>query len=211
MEHKKTIFFDLDGTIIDSAHEIIKSLKDAFKFYKLSPLKEITSNLIGPPIDQIVISLLNPGDQNKLNLVLDRFKFIYDNQFCFESSCYDGVHNTLNFLQKKSLLVLVTNKRLEPTLKILEHNKLSEYFYKCYSAGHTNNLSFNKARLLENILIELNINPRNSLYLGDTYDDLKASNENNIDFIFAKWGYGSLQDNTSCKVIDKFDELIRFI
>ena len=211
MIHKKTIFFDLDGTIINSANEIIKSLKEAFNYYKLIPLKEITSNLIGSPIDQIVTSLLKAEDQKKLNLVLDRFKFIYDNQFCFESSCYDGVHTTFNYLQRKSLLILVTNKRLEPSLKILEHHKLKHYFYKCFSVDYTNNILPNKALLLENILLELNINPRNSLYLGDTYDDFTASNENNINFIFAKWGYGTLPNHALCKAINKFEEMKQFI
>ena len=48
----------------------------------------------------------------------------------------------------------------------------------------------NKSILIKNTIKDLDINPDNCVYIGDTEGDFIASNNNGIKFIYAGWGYG---------------------
>ena len=202
-----TIFFDLDGTLIDSAPQVIKSLKYTFDFFKIIPTREITADLIGPTIHELIDDLLSDDVKTNFNKILNKFKHFYDNELCYESNCYIDVCNTLEFLRKKNSLILVTNKRLVPTKKILEHKNLNQYFDDYYSVNQEDRLINNKEKLLKNIIEERALFSQNCTYIGDTSGDLLASQLNNVNFIFAEWGYGVIPENEKCLRANEFSEL----
>lgn len=207
---EKVIFFDLDGTIIDSAPQIIKSLKNAFNFFQIEPNKKISSKLIGPPVNFIIEDLIKGSNSEKAGDILKKFKYFYDNNFCHESECYKDVYETLDFLSKRNSLLLVTNKRSLPTKKIFKHKNLIKYFDDYYSVNVNNKATSSKEILLNKIIKENNLNKKKCFYVGDTCSDLISSNKNNINFIFAKWGYGEINSSKNFLIANKPSELKKF-
>ena len=53
-----------------------------------------------------------------------------------------------------------------------------------------NQLLTNKSLLIKNVLKSMKLDAKKCIYIGDTEGDFNASRDNNIDFIFAKYGYG---------------------
>lgn len=205
--NNNVIFFDLDGTIIDSAPEIISSLQCAFDFFKIKPNKNLTSKLIGPPIDFLIKDLLSEANSSQANDILKKFKYFYDNKYCYESNCFESIYETLEYLSKKNSLMLVTNKRLLPTKKILINKNLLKFFDEYYSVDIENKTIHNKENLLNKIIKDKNLNKEKCFYIGDTISDFIASDSNKINFIFANWGYGETKTNENYFIAQKASEL----
>jgi phosphoglycolate phosphatase len=51
MDDVATVFFDLDGTLVDSAPGIIASMRDVLVEYRLRPSDDDLRQVIGPPLD----------------------------------------------------------------------------------------------------------------------------------------------------------------
>ena len=190
---KRTILLDLDGTLVDSALSVLDSLQFALheNGFVIAPVLKRT--LIGPPIEDILKSLLPEAAEKSLDLVKRSFFKIYDEKKCVDCLVYEG---SFEFLEKmKSLgkdIYLVTNKRERPTKEILLKHGLNRYFKKTYSINSFAEKSINsKTGLLSHIKSKENLDYSEAIYIGDTAGDYLACNENKLDFIFAEWGYGS--------------------
>jgi phosphoglycolate phosphatase len=112
----------MDGTLIDSAHSILKSLEITIKKTGLSTVIPLTSHLIGPPLRETLKRLFGEQENVDLDCLISVFKDFYDTEGFKGSLIYPGVHDLLNQLNQSDIsLYLATNKRLIPTLKIIEY------------------------------------------------------------------------------------------
>lgn len=186
-----TIIFDLDGTLIDSAPSIVSSIQFALNIYDIEPDIKLTSNLIGPPISEIIKSLLPKESKDKLTDLVNAFKQHYDDFGYKESSAYKGVTEILTHLKYFDLkLYIATNKRSVPTKKIIQHFNWSEFFVDCISSDSDKFKINNKNKIIHQLLESIKDDKYRAIYIGDRSEDSHAATENNIEFIWAKWGYG---------------------
>ena len=202
LKNKHIYLFDLDGTLIDSSPEIIKTYNTVFKKNNIKPIREVSEDIIGPTLKDTISNLIPSKHLSNIDKIIKDFIGLYDNKFCTESSLYDGVYETLDKLSKKNRLILITNKRFIPTEKILYSNEIINFFEKYFSVDIKSQYSFNKSSLIKNVLEEMKLDPKKTVYVGDTKEDFKASMDNNIDFIFAEYGYGKSQKNFLNKITD---------
>ena len=205
--HHKALIFDLDGTIIDSAPEIISSINEAFKSLDIFPALPVTQNLIGPPINEIFNILVANKDRNLVPDLIKVFINIYDNLYCSKSNLYEEVLNTLKVLNKKNKLLLVTNKRIKPTNIILKHHKIHLLFDGIYSVDKNYEQSSTKANLLKYIIETKKLDSKKCIYIGDTLGDLESSQANQIDFAYADWGYEDL-NSKELFMLNKFSDIL---
>ena len=202
LKNKHIYLFDLDGTLIDSSPEIIKTYNTVFKKNNIKPIREVSEDIIGPTLKDTISNLIPSKHLSNIDKIIKDFIGLYDNKFCTESSLYDGVYETLDKLSKKNRLILITNKRFIPTEKILYSNEIINFFEKYFSVDIKSQYSFNKSSLIKNVLEEMKLDPKKTVYVGDTKEDFKASMDNNIDFIFAEYGYGKSEKNFLNKISD---------
>ena len=202
LKNKHIYLFDLDGTLIDSSPEIIKTYNTVFKKNNIKPIREVSEDIIGPTLKDTISNLIPSKHLSNIDKIIKDFIGLYDNKFCTESSLYDGVYETLDKLSKKNRLILITNKRFIPTEKILYSNEIINFFEKYFSVDIKSQYSFNKSSLINNVLEEMKLDPKKTVYVGDTKEDFKASMDNNIDFIFAEDGYGKSEKNFLNKISD---------
>lgn len=202
LKNKHIYLFDLDGTLIDSSPEIIKTYNTVFIKNNIKPIREVSEDIIGPTLKDTISNLIPSKHLSNIDKIIKDFIGLYDNKFCTESSLYDGVYETLDKLSKKNRLILITNKRFIPTEKILYSNKIINFFEKYFSVDIKSQYSFNKSSLIKNVLEEMKLDPKKTVYVGDTKEDFKASMDNNIDFIFAEYGYGKSEKNFLNKISD---------
>jgi phosphoglycolate phosphatase len=202
---KNNFIFDLDGTLINSSPEIINCFKEALKINNVIPKVQINRSIIGPPLDDVLDSLLNECDKNKIPQIVETYINLYDEDFCLRSQLYDGVYESLKKLSLEKKLFLITNKRSIPTKKILETTGIIDLFNSYYSIDKNEPDISNKSKLIGYVIDNLNLNLQESLYIGDTHGDAIASKQNKLDFVFANWGYGMYMSNSSSCIENIYD------
>ena len=184
------LIFDLDGTLFDSAPEILLCLKKALELNNIDIKDNLNKSIIGPPLKETLKNLVQKKDTFKIDKIIENFIELYDSDYCYKTKLYKGVQETLKILKKKKNLMLITNKRIAPTEKMLKNAKIIKLFDNYFSVDPNNQSKKDKSTLISKTIKDYKINPKNTVYIGDTMGDFFASKKNNIKFVFAGWGYG---------------------
>ncbi|QID17337.1 HAD hydrolase-like protein [Nitrogeniibacter mangrovi] len=188
-----TLIFDLDGTLIDSAPAILASFRQAFDATGIVPVRPITADIIGPPLNETLGLLSGRDDDATLGLLTDAFKQAYDGGGLRETTAYAGVTAMLEALHGRGVrLHIATNKRLHPTRCILELLGWSHLFDTVYALDMVEPRLPTKAAMIARQLDEQHIDPHRAAYVGDRREDGDAAQANRLPFFAATWGYGAL-------------------
>jgi len=191
---KRSLIFDLDGTLIDSSDSIILSLKAAFKDCGVRINERLSKKLVGPPLQSTLERLSGTKDPRTIDLLIKRFKSHYDSIGCFKTKFFNGIPQLLEDLSEARIeMFIVTNKREIPTKKIIKHFSWDKYFIEVLSTDSLGGSIKKKYEVIKYLINKYNLN-ENIFYVGDTEDDLVASTNAGTDFIYAEWGYGSIDE-----------------
>jgi phosphoglycolate phosphatase len=189
------VLFDLDGTLIDSIEGIQNSFNIAFESVYQTKNTVCIESLIGPPIQDILMSITGEKNGETIEKFVTTFKTNYDTSGYKLCSLYNGMENVLQKLAfDGNSLFICTNKRTIPTFKIIKHLAIEHYFHKVFSIDSEEVKVSNKGELVKYILTSQSLETKKTILIGDTKSDADASLENNLTFIFASYGFGKLAD-----------------
>jgi phosphoglycolate phosphatase len=200
---KINLYFDFDGTLFDSKQGIYLAVKkSALEVYNVH--YELSNEIIGPPIS-IIHDLVFPGYSKKEEFV-KAFRNYYDNTYYTNSiPYYKSVDFFSDLISINCKLNIVSNKPTILIKKLLILNKIAKYFD--HVSGNTE-LNLEKKHRLKS-LVKLENNFSKNIVIGDTVEDFEMAKFTNCKFIFAKYGYGTI--NTDVEHIDELDSLIKIL
>jgi phosphoglycolate phosphatase len=189
---KKHVLFDLDGTLIDSAPSILETFADILQAKGIQPVASLDSRIIGPPLREVLELLLGAEDSVLIQELSEDFINRYDTHGYKRSVPYDGVESMLGDLTSMNCrLYIVTNKRIAPTRRIIEHLGWACHFQdRLYSADAFEPRLASKAHAIDRVLSEHKIPKQEAIYIGDRSEDQEAAVACSLDFIPVNWGYG---------------------
>lgn len=205
----KNIIFDLDGTLWDSRTTLIESWNLVLNKHKLieKPLVEDDLNrFMGLLLPDILPILFPTGTPEQFDEIL---KEIIEHE-CKTLSVkggmiYEKVENTLIELSENYDLYIVSNCQDGYIQAFLKFSKFSHFFKDFESAGKTGK---NKQENIRLVLERNNLNPKETIYVGDTQTDYDSATANNLNFVFCNYGFGELDENSKAFAeIHSFDEL----
>lgn len=188
------IIFDLDGTLIDSSPSILAAFKGAFLKANLQPVQSLTPDIIGPPLKETLKNLLGENDVEEIDQLAEFFKESYDTEGYKQTQVFAGVEHLLAELSKTKPIYIATNKRIKPTLLILEYLGWQPYFKGVYALDMPEAAAKNKAELIAYVLKIHTIKATEAIYIGDRMEDKMAAHANGLNFCYAKWGYDAEAD-----------------
>jgi phosphoglycolate phosphatase len=189
----RAIVFDLDGTLIDSTPGIARALGAAFASVGRSmPVSNLRA-VIGPPI-KVIAKRLDPSlTDSDLAAIETVYRSEYDLSSWSETVLFDGVRETLQYLRaRRWRLYVVTNKPLIPTTRILDHFGLVTLFDSIVTRDSRTPAYATKAAMLAELLTLHALPPANTIMMGDTAEDEEAAHSNQLEFVFASYGYGQI-------------------
>lgn len=188
----RAVLFDLDGTLLDSAPDLIAALNHVRKSETLPPLgvAEMSSY-----VSHGAVGLLNAGmpAADKATFESWRAGFLdhYAENLYRESSLYEGVHELIDFLNISGIpWGIVTNKSEALTLPIIEAAQLKTTI-SCVVCGDTLSRSKPDPAPVSLACSILNVPPENTLVVGDDSRDLAAGKAAGTQTAAVFYGYGS--------------------
>jgi len=187
---EKSIIFDLDGTLIDSFPAISISMDYAFAAVKCSQKKTLEESMIGPPLEDIIQNVAGIQDENLKKEIVSIFIKHYDEGGYKETKQFPGISICVKKLfENNNKLYIATNKRNEPTKKIIEMFSWQKYFTAVYTRDGRIPYYSSKADMIDQLIVDYRIEKDHALYVGDRVEDEHAANSVGIGFIKADWGY----------------------
>jgi phosphoglycolate phosphatase len=192
MSGPEAVLFDFDGTLIDSAPGILASFEAALRATGLTPAVPLSPGLIGPPLADTAATLLGRGDPAAVQALVAAFRDHYDTAGYRATSVYGGVTAMLDGLAKTGIaLHIVTNKRIAPTRRILEHLGWTPRFAGVYALDALQPPAPHKPALVAEVLRRERVLAARSWMVGDSAEDRRAAEANGLRFFGAAWGYGA--------------------
>ena len=199
MTQKYTILFDLDGTLVDTAPDLMKAHNYVMKKYgyKTKTTEEIRS-LVGRGASALIGRSLWGNAKDEFAKIEDKkiktemvkeFINFYGKNICNESTLINGVENFLKWCKEKKIsLAVCTNKQEHLAVDLLK--KIGIYNYFEYVAG-SNTFDYCKPdpRHLTNIIEILSGNINKSLMIGDSETDANAAKSASLPIILLENGY----------------------
>jgi 2-phosphoglycolate phosphatase len=185
----KAVLFDLDGTIVDTAEDIVYALNILLSNHGRSPT---TLQDLAPIIPQGTIFMIRHtfGVTNNLDALVQELKVIREANLIRHASVYPGMRDTLQKLQENNYrLAIVSNNYNKRIVKILEHMQLNQYFPVIIGQDDLGILKPDPAPMLH-ACGKLNVAPKECIYVGDSIVDQQAALNANMPFILAAYGDG---------------------
>lgn len=187
----RALIFDLDGTLIDSKQDLIRSVNAMLMYTGREPLHEDTvSSYIGHGAPRLVARALGNGaTEEECDRALKFFLGHYDEHKLDSTCAYPGVVEALEGLRDFPMAVL-TNKPVRASQKILEGLGLAGYFRAVYGG---NSFETKKPDPLgaKKILWELGAAPSEGLIVGDSEVDVQTARNAGTLAAAVDYGFGT--------------------
>jgi phosphoglycolate phosphatase len=199
MTQKFTILFDLDGTLVDTAPDLMKAHNYVMKKfgYKTKTTDEIRAivgkgarTLIGRSIwGQAKKEFSKIEDQNVKDEMVKEFIDYYGKNIINESKLINGVEEFLKWCSSKKISMGVcTNKQEHLAIDLLKKIKIYNYF-EYVAGGNTFEVCKPDPKHLTNIVEILNGDLKKTLMIGDSENDTIPAKEASIPVILLDNGY----------------------
>lgn len=205
MSKIKNIIFDLDGTLWDSRKQIIESWKTIIPNLNLSTNQ--LNELMGKTTEDFIKLLFPNSNIEKANIIMKELEqaevdYLTKNG----ANLYDNIIKILKTLTKKYNLYIVSNCQKGYIESFLTYYNIKNLFHDIECNGNTNKPKNENIQL---IITRNNLTYEETCYIGDTETDYQSASDNNILFIWAKYGFGN---NLNCDhYINNPSEIIKTI
>ena len=199
MKQIYTILFDLDGTLVDTAPDLMRAHNHVMKKfgYPTKSTEEIR-NLVGQGAGAMLGRSIwgqakkefgKVQDKNVKEEMVKDFVDFYGKNIVNESTLINGVKDFLIWAKEKNISMAVcTNKQEHLAVDLLK--KIGIYDFFEYVAGH-NTFDYCKPdpRHLTSVIEILNGDIKKSLMIGDSETDANAAKDAGIPVILLEDGY----------------------
>ena len=199
MSQKFTVLVDLDGTIVDTAPDLMNAHNYVMKKfgYETKTTEEIR-NLVGKGAGALIGRSIWGTAKKEFGKISDKkikdemvkdFIDYYGKNIVNESKIIDGVLEFLKWSKQNDIsLAVCTNKQEHLAIDLLKKIKIFDYFE--YVAG-SNTFDYCKPdpRHLTSVIEILQGDIKKSLMIGDSETDSSAANSANLPFILLEDGY----------------------
>lgn len=209
-----TIVFDLDGTLVDTAPDLIAATNHVLA--KLG-LATVDHNLIRPAISFGAREMINQGlkahgkqlRQPQLDELFADFLDYYANNIAEFSKPFPGIINVLeHYRQAGARLAVCTNKREDLSRRLLDSLDLSPYFSAIAGRDTFEVFKPDPGHLTKTITLAGGT-AQSAIMVGDSHTDVATAKAANIPVIGVTFGYSDrpMRELQPSAIIDAYCEL----
>ncbi|MDA3889552.1 MAG: HAD-IA family hydrolase [Allgaiera sp.] len=204
----RLVVFDVDGTLVDSQHDIVASMRAAFEVLdRPAPDRETMLSVVGLSLPQ-AMAILAPGlTEAELTGLVEGYRASWGGGRA-ASPLFPGALAMLDALaaQDELLLAVATGKSRRGLEKLLSAHELGKRFVSLQVAD--DHPSKPHPSMLMAALAETGVEAHRAVMVGDTEFDMQMGRAAGLATIGVTWGYhprARLQD--ADLLIDDFSQL----
>ena len=209
-----TIAFDLDGTLVDSAPDLIGTLNRMLVEEGLPAVPmESASTLIGSGARALLVHGFEaagaPVERAKSDELFERFLVDYAAHIADGSQPFEGVVETLERLSERgAILVVATNKRSDLSELLLGKLDLTRHFAAIVGPDRVSARKPSGAHLKEAVAIAGG-DPERAIMVGDASPDADAAKDAGMPCILTTFGFTPtpVEDLGGDVLIDAFEDV----
>lgn len=194
---KKVFIFDFDGTIVDTATDVVHCFQKTVGNYGFpEPTCKKIKSLIGKNLDTIVCELL-PENQRTPEII-DTIKKAYRQMYSAYSKPYtlpfEGILDMLIGLKNRGAKLAINSNKAQSLLDEMVGQYFPANLFEIV-IGYQEAIPSKPDPYGVNLILRfLNEEISSAVYIGDSMSDVRTANNANIPCVFVPWGTGSLSE-----------------
>ena len=210
----RLVVFDLDGTLVDSAHQIIAAMHAGFAAVgRPAPDDATILSIVGISLPQAVERLspgIGTGERDRI-VAAYRAAFQADPE---APPLYPGVAETLAAMAQRAdlRLAVATGKTRRGLVKVLDQHGLRPLFLSLH--GGDEHPSKPDPAMLRAAMEAAGVGPERTVMVGDSVFDIQMAEAAGVRSIAVAWGYypaAILRDAGASAELDSFARLPRLL
>ena len=189
---KKTVIFDLDGTLLNTLDDLADSTNYALsKFgYPTRTIDEVRQ-FVGNGVAKLIERAIPEGKNNpNFEKCLAIFKENYAQNMYNKTAPYNGIIEMLSNLKSKGIKIAVVSNKFDLAVKEL----CKKYFegFIDFAAGENEAQGIKKKPAPDTVLSvlnEFNFAPEDAVYVGDSDVDVNTAKNAGVKSVGVSWGF----------------------
>jgi len=186
-----SVFFDLDGTLADTAPDLAAALNQvrheqgetALPLESIRPLVSLGGNAM------VKLAFSIEEDDPEFDGLRIRFLDIYQQRLHQDTHVFPGIHEVLDYLEGENMTWgVITNKPEWLTNPVMEQLKLTQRA-ACIISGDTTDYRKPHPGSMLHACEVARCDPETSLYIGDALRDIEAGRAAGMKTLTADYGY----------------------
>lgn len=185
MSSLSAIFFDLDGTLVDSSIGIHNGFTYTFEQLGVpSPDAKTIRGFMGPPLETSFTSCL-PADQ--VEIAIQLYRSYYKEKGVYEAQLFPQIKDLLTELTQQYPLYITTTKYTPTAIDMTSNFEIKQFFDGIYGSSSQ---ALHKAYVIRQALTTHDLAPEKVVIVGDTKFDMIGAQETGIKKLAVTWGFG---------------------
>ena len=212
----KYIFFDLDGTLTDSAEGITKCVQYALESRSIKvPDLNTLRPFIGPPLIESFMKFYGMTEE-EARLCTAKYRERFKDTGIYENKVYPGVPEMLARLKANGFtLAVATSKPVEFARRVTDYFNLSQYFDYICGPDLTGSHLPAKADVIADAMQKLGVSDKSEvLMVGDRSQDVIGALKCGIACAGALYGYGGRKElnDAGCTIfVDTPEDIVKLV
>ena len=189
MSSISAIFFDLDGTLVDSSIGIHNGFTYTFEQLGVtSPDAKTIRGFMGPPLETSFATCLST---EQIEQAIQLYRSYYKEKGVYEAQLYPHIKDLLVELAKQFPLYITTTKNTPTAQDMTKNFGIYHFFDGIYGSSPE---TPHKADVIRQALQAHQLAPEQAIIIGDTKFDMLGAQETGIQKLAVTWGFGEQAD-----------------
>ena len=210
----KNIFFDFDGTLVNTWPGIEATLRASLTALDIPiPDGAINRSLVGMPLAKVFEKLQGSGPSDAEVITL-KYRELFPTVGMSSAEPFEGVHEMLEELKRKNKEIFLVTARNEMIAKQMMDDHSLTGFFTWVRGEREGETPDGKEHMVAEVLAKHGLAREDCVMVGDRSYDMAAALANSIQALGVTYGYGTreeLKDSGAELLVDSIGELTKVL
>ncbi len=208
------VFFDLDGTVVDSLQDIVDAVNHSMRHFGLPEHdRETLKPLLGWGVGTLMHSILPGASEARIDEILAHYRPYYALHAADKSRPFEGILPMLSRMKAAGLALAILSNKPDNALQPIARRFFADLVP--LSVGEREGVRRKPCPdMLESAADQLGVDLKRCLYVGDTEIDIETAANAGIDCVCVSWGFRRREELLragATHIVDTPEELLAFV